>query len=313
MSEILLIGGYPAAGKTSVVDQYPNHERLNRDTIGGSLADLAVELEKRIKIGKKKSFILDNTYSLKSQRKAVLDVGARNNIPVKMIWMNTSIEDAQVNACTRMMSRFGKILSPDEIEAKKDPNTFGPAVLFMFKKQLEMPQKSEGFAELEIVKFVRKANPEYKGKALILDYDGTLRKTKSGAKYPISISDIEILPGRKEILKKYLADGYKLLGASNQSGIAKGDLKLDIARACFEYTNKLLGVDIEYQFCPHKIPPIICFCRKPSPGLPVYFIEKHKLDRDQTIFVGDMTTDRTCASRAGIKYMDQAEFFKDRS
>jgi hypothetical protein len=37
---------------------------------------------------------------------------------------------------------------------------------------------------------------------------------------------------------------------------------------------------------------------------------KHKLSRKDCIFVGDMTTDKTFATRAGITYYDQADFFK---
>jgi len=46
------------------------------------------------------------------------------------------------------------------------------------------------------------------------------------------------------------------------------------------------------------------------PGLVVEFILKHKLNRKECIFVGDMTTDETFAKRAGFQYVDHAEFFK---
>jgi len=45
------------------------------------------------------------------------------------------------------------------------------------------------------------------------------------------------------------------------------------------------------------------------PGLGVAFIEKYKLDRAQVVMVGDMTTDRTFAARAGVRFVDQADFF----
>ena len=88
-------------------------------------------------------------------------------------------------------------------------------------------------------------------------------------------------------------DRFSKPGISNQSGIAKGELTVADAEACFQRTNELLGVEIEFLYCPHRVPPISCYCRKPQVGLAVQLIEKHKLDRSKTIFVGDMTTDKT--------------------
>ena len=72
---------------------------------------------------------------------------------------------------------------------------------------------------------------------------------------------------------------------------------------------ELLGVDIEVSFCPHDPAPIKCWCRKPMPGLGVAFIEKYQLDRAQTLMVGDLTTDRTFAARAGLRFVNEADFF----
>lgn len=307
--EIALFVGYPAAGKSSMVDQFPDYERLNRDTIGGSLDDIALELARQIRTGKKK-FVLDNTYATAAQRRPVLDIAKQAGIPVRCIYLTTRIEDAQVNACQRMIQKYGKILAPDEITKTRDPNTYPPVVLFKFKNEFQPPEKTEGFDSIDEIKFVRKVGPEYKNAAYIFDYDGTLRKTKSGAHFPCDVGDIEALPGRKEKLKQLKAEGFLLLGVSNQSGVAKGDLKLETAKACFEYTNKLLGADIEYSFCPHKVPPIMCFCRKPMPGLGIQFIEKHKLDRAKTTYVGDIKSDKTFAERCGFQFALAEQFFK---
>lgn len=311
MKEIVIIPGFPAAGKSSLcAERFANYNRLNRDTIGGSLADIAGVLDRQISDGIAERFVLDNTYATRVHRKAVIDVGKRHGIPVRCVWLKTSIEDAQVNACQRMIERHGKLLMPEEISTAKDPNIFPTAVLFKFRKEFEPPTTDEGFSTLEEVRFVRKLRIGYTNKAAILDFDGTLRKTKSGAKFPTTIDDVEILPGRTEVLKRCQAEGYKLLGVSNQSGVAKGDLTADMAKAIFIQTNKLLRLDIDFAFCPHTSTPISCYCRKPMPGSGVAFIEKYKLNPDKTIMVGDMTTDKTFAGRCGFKYMDQSEFFK---
>jgi len=82
-----------------------------------------------------------------------------------------------------------------------------------------------------------------------------------------------------------------------------------LAIACFERTNKLLGVDIEYYYCPHRVPPITCYCRKPQSGLGVHLIETHKLNPAECIYVGDRGTDKTFAKRLGFNYVDANDFF----
>lgn len=309
-TEILIVMGYPASGKSSyVADKLAQgYTRLNRDTLGGSLDKLAERLDAEIAAGGQR-FVLDNTYPTAESRRAVLDVAKKHGIPARCLLLETSIEDAQVNAVARMIRLRGKLLTPEEIKQAKDPNIFPPAVLFAYRNSFEKPNAAEGWASIEKVPFVRAPDEAYAGKALLLDYDGTLRKTKSGDKYPKSPDDIEILPGRREVLSRYQKDGYHLLGVSNQGDVGRGKLSMDAAIACFQRTNELLGLDVEIAFCPHNPAPISCFCRKPMPGIGVAYIEKYKLDRRETLMVGDMTTDKTFASRVGIKYVDASAFF----
>ena len=220
------------------------------------------------------------------------------------------MEDSSVNAVTRMIKRHGKLFrTADDYKNCKDPNMFPPAVLFKGRKELIKPTKTEGFSDVITIKFKRQHNG-YTNKAILLDYDGTLRDTKSGSIYPTNVDDIFILPGRIEKLKEYIAKGYILLGVSNQSGVAKGALTYERAKECFDKTNQLLGLDIDVSFCPHSVPPIVCYCRKPGVGHGVEFIEKYKLDPSQCIMVGDMKTDETFAKRCGFKYQEASEFFR---
>ena len=141
-----------------------------------------------------------------------------------------------------------------------------------------------------------------------MDYDGTLRVSVGKEEWPEEVADVKALPGRTQILQSYLDKGYRLLGVSNQSAIAKG---LDTQKVidCFKRTNELLGLDIEYMFCPHRIPPVSCYCRKPHVGFGAYFIAKYKLDPRQCVMVGDQTTDETFAKRCGFQYQDATKFF----
>jgi HAD superfamily hydrolase (TIGR01662 family) len=284
------------------------YHRVNRDELGGKLDSLPQIVTDLHKKGTEK-FVLDNTYVNIESRKSIIDCGNKLGIPVGCVWLQTSFEDAQFNACQRMIRKAGRLLDPEDFKTNKDPNLFPPVALFAYKKNFQKPTLTEGFSDITNVLFVRKKDPKYRNKALILDYDDTLRETDNELGYPTKPSEVKILPGRKEKLAEYVKKGYKLLGASNQSGVARKNLTAQDAVDCFEETNRLLGHEIDYFFCRHSIPPVVCYCRKPQVGIFVHFMEKHLLDPEQCIFVGDQTSDKTFAERCKIKYYHADEFF----
>jgi HAD superfamily hydrolase (TIGR01662 family) len=311
MSEVKMVVGYPASGKSTVTKEMIKKSAvsLNRDTEGGTIVGLLPKLETLLKDGK--DVVLDNTFPTIEVRKPFLEMAKKYNADVTCSLMSTSIEDAQFNVVQRAIGLIGKFPTPEAIKEAKHTNIFPPLVLFRYKKEFQKPTVEEGFSKVEVIKFVRKENPEFTNKALIVDYDGTLRECKGGnEKFPVSKDQIEIKANRTKVLQAYKDKGYILLGISNQSGVHKGELSEQTAIELFEHTNKELGIDIEYRFCPHQSAPISCYCRKPMTGLFVEFMLKHKLNRKECIYVGDMTTDKTMATRAGIQYVDQAEFFK---
>ena len=311
MSKVTMVVGFPASGKSTVTKELikKGAVSLNRDTEGGTIVSLLPKMESLIKDGK--DIILDNTFPTIEVRKPFLELAKKLGADISCTLMSTSIEDAQFNVVQRAIGLIGKFPTPEAIKAAKHTNIFPPTVLFKYKKEFQKPTVEEGFSKVDVHKFVRLENPEFTNKALIVDYDGTLRECIGGnEKFPVSKDQIEIKPGRTKVLQAYKDKGYILLGISNQSGVAKGELSEQTAIELFDYTNKQLGIDIEYRFCPHQSAPISCYCRKPMPGIGVEFIMKHKLNRKECIFVGDMTTDETFAKRAGFQYVDQAEFFK---
>jgi HAD superfamily hydrolase (TIGR01662 family) len=228
--------------------------------------------------------------------------------------MNTKIEDAQINALHRMWQRYGQVfMTADDIkahaDAKKDPNIWPIAVLFKYRKMAERPTKAEGFDSIEKVKFVREPlGSEYNKTALIFDYDDTLRHTEGDGRWPTHPDQVRLLPDRKKVVTNVAKDYDFLLGVSNQAPIAKG-LPEKVAVACFERTNELLGQKIEYYYCPHNVPPITCYCRKPQSGIAVMLIEKHKLNPANCLFVGDAGSDRTFAGRIGFQFAEADKFF----
>jgi HAD superfamily hydrolase (TIGR01662 family) len=313
-NKIILIIGYPASGKTETAKAYidQGYYRLNRDEIGGKLDDLVKHLEDLYKNKNVINFVMDNTYSTLQSRKSVIQWAHNNNFDIECQWIDLDIGDALYNAVQRMINAYGKMLSPVQIRKCKDLGVYPPVVIYKIRKAFEAPTVEEGFHNVVKVPFKRKIDKSmYFNKAIILDYDGTLRGTKSGENYPKTPNDVEILPNRTETLKEYIKKGYLLLGASNQSFVSKKVMTEKQAIECFEKTNELLGVKIDYKFCPHAAYPQICYCRKPMPGMAVEFIERYKLDPSKCIMVGDSKTDKTFVSRCGFQYSKPKDFFKE--
>jgi len=314
--EIVIYSGYPASGKSTHAQTFidAGYRRFNRDTMASKLSSLVGMMENAARVGSKQ-FVLDNTYLTAEQRQPVIEAAKRLKLPVRCLRMGTTFEDAMFNVCQRLVKEYGKIPHPwefkDLAKTAKEDNIFPAVVMFRARKEFQEPDTIEGITEIATVPFVRKAQDGYGGKAVIFDYDGTLRHTASGNKYPLVATDVVVPPNRPPVLEKYKNDGYTLLGVSNQSGIGTEKVTEDVVVAAFKYTNKLLGHDIDFQYCPHCPPPsTMCYCRKPQPGLGVVLISKYRLDPRQCIFVGDMTTDKTFAGRCGFQYVNEQDFFK---
>ncbi len=313
-SQVVLIVGYPASGKSTLAEEFKaqGYEYLNRDQRGGKVTDMVVPMMNFLKAGK--NVVLDNTFPDRSVRQPFVDAAYRVGAEIHCLIQNDpskdqAIVDAQVNACHRMIERCGSVLTPEQIKTTRQPNIFPPAVLFKYKKQYETPTDAEGFHSIEYRKFKRIVRPGYTNRALIVDYDGTLRESVGDKQWPEKVSDVKLLPRRKEKVAQYKELGFSLLlGASNQSAIAKG-LDEQVVIDCFKKTNDLLEQDIDVIYCPHRIPPMSCFCRKPMPGMGIHFIEKYKLDPSQCLYVGDMTQDKTFARRCGFQFQLAEAFF----
>lgn len=309
--EIVIVMGYPAAGKTTITKEFTDqgYRRINRDTEGGSLDGLLALVKQAIHGG---SVVLDNTYPTRESRQGIVKVAKEVGVDIRCVHLDTSFEDAQLNACYRMLDAQDKLLDEAGLAKLKNANLFPPVVQFTYKNKFEEPSTSEGFHQIEHRQFERKKPADWKNKAYIFDYDQTLRDVSNGLGYPTKPGEQFVLPGRAEKIQKVQKEGWLLLGASNQSGVAKGKLTYEDAVKCFEETNQKLGAKIDYQFCPHHIPPVKCFCRKPAPGMGALLIRKHKLNPAECIFVGDQTTDKTFAKRCGFKFYHADEFFRIR-
>ncbi|CAE7860251.1 unnamed protein product [Symbiodinium microadriaticum] len=292
--------------------------------IAFKVVDLIPICEQELKAGK--SVVLDNTFPTIPSRQPFIDLAKKLGCEIHCVHLTTPFEDAQLNACLRMMDRAGKILGPND--KTKDPNLFPPAALFRYKKLYENkkdkgtypvpehpgkqdPKKEHGFDTVVKRPFERVWGSEYTNAALILDADDTIRRSVGEKAWPEKPEDVQVIDGCKERIEEYMAEeGITLLfGASNQSAIAKGRMTHDEVKACFAETNHQIGLDIPWLYSPWLPPTNITYCRKPHCGMGAQLIYEHKLLPSKCLYVGDSTSDKTFAKRCGFQYQHPKEFF----
>jgi D-glycero-D-manno-heptose 1,7-bisphosphate phosphatase len=105
-------------------------------------------------------------------------------------------------------------------------------------------------------------------KLLILDRDGTLNRNRDD--YVASPDEWEALPGALEAVARLNHGGWRVVLATNQSGIGRGLFDMASMNAIHAKMHRQLaavGGRVEAVFfCPHA-PEDACHCRKPEPGL----------------------------------------------
>jgi aryl-alcohol dehydrogenase-like predicted oxidoreductase/histidinol phosphatase-like enzyme/predicted kinase len=310
--EVVLIMGLPGAGKSTLAHRFvaDGYHRLNRDETGGTLRGLLPAFERALTNGTTR-IVLDNTCLSRKSRAPFVEAARRRGLSVRCLFLSTSLEDAQMNTVSRLLARHGKLLADDDLRraARDDPGAFAPGTHFRLQRELEPPTPAEGFTRIETVAFERHYPPDYVNRALLVWCDGVLTRSRSGARVPASLEDVDVIDGRGDVLRRYRDDGWRLVGMSWQPEIADGARTADEADAVLARMQALLGVEMDIVYCPHGAGPPVCWCRKPLPGLGVLAIERHRLDPSRCLFVGAGPQDPGFARRLGFGYREASEFF----
>ncbi|MBI5100286.1 MAG: lipopolysaccharide heptosyltransferase II [Nitrospirae bacterium] len=130
-------------------------------------------------------------------------------------------------------------------------------------------------------------------RAVFFDRDGTLCRD---AHYLSRMEDFEVFSGISE-LKALKEKGFKLIGVSNQSGVARGLVDESFVKEINAIFTGSYGFDGFY-YCPHH-PDEHCSCRKPEPGMLFEARVDHGIDLKRSFVVGDKDVDMRLAKAAG--------------
>jgi histidinol-phosphate phosphatase family protein len=140
---------------------------------------------------------------------------------------------------------------------------------------------------------------------VILDRDGVLNRKPPQAQYVRDWTEWEWCQSSLEALRLLHEAGYRIIIASNQSGIGRGamtEADLDAIHGRMKQEAARAGgrIDAIY-YCPHDWKDG-CECRKPKPGLLFGAQRDFHLDLTRTPFIGDDDRDATAANAAGCPF-----------
>jgi len=142
------------------------------------------------------------------------------------------------------------------------------------------------------------------GKIIILDRDGILNKKMDPRQYLKSFSELSYEMQYIKIFETLGGLGYNFVVASNQPGVATGQVSEDFLSELHRKMTTYLrafGVNIlAFYVCKHHWDKN-CICRKPKPGLLNQIAGEFALSASTTYFIGDEEKDLQAALSAGMQ------------
>jgi len=146
------------------------------------------------------------------------------------------------------------------------------------------------------------------GRAVFVDRDGVLIRDVN---HLTAASQIEVLDGVPQSLRRLRDAGWAVVVATNQSVVARGWITEDGLREIHRALTAQLGaggavLDAIY-YCPHHPDGAMaayrtmCDCRKPRPGMLVRAAADLNLDLRASVMVGDASSDIEAGRQAGCR------------
>ena len=139
-------------------------------------------------------------------------------------------------------------------------------------------------------------------KLVILDRDGTINHDSD--QYIKSPAEWKPIPGSLEAIARLTQGGWRIVVATNQSGIARGLFDMSTLNAIHAEMHRAVGqaggrIDAIF-FCPHAADSN-CECRKPKPGLLHEIATRFGVELEDVPMIGDSPRDLEAAAAAGAK------------
>ncbi len=135
---------------------------------------------------------------------------------------------------------------------------------------------------------------------VVLDRDGVINFDSDD--YVKSPAEWTPIPGSLDAIARLKRAGYRVVVASNQSGVGRGLFDVD---TLFDIHRKFLGLLEEaggrldgFFFCPHH-PDVGCECRKPRPGMLEDICQRFGVSGSELLMVGDTQKDLDAVAAVG--------------
>jgi D-glycero-D-manno-heptose 1,7-bisphosphate phosphatase len=137
-------------------------------------------------------------------------------------------------------------------------------------------------------------------KLIILDRDGVINfDSDEYIKHP---DEWKAIPGSLEAIARLNQSGYRVVVATNQSGVGRGLFDMNTLNAIHEKmidaTARVGGRIEAIFFCPHAA-NVGCECRKPAIGMFVEISQRYSLPFAQVPVIGDSLRDLQAAKTSG--------------
>jgi len=139
-------------------------------------------------------------------------------------------------------------------------------------------------------------------KFIVLDRDGVINKDSD--QFIKSPEEWEAIPGSLEAIAKLNQAGWRVVVASNQSGVGRGLFGMDMLNAIngrmIEALAQAGGRLDAIFFCPHAADST-CDCRKPKPGLLEQIQARFSVNLTGVPMVGDSLRDLQAGIAVGCE------------
>ncbi len=137
---------------------------------------------------------------------------------------------------------------------------------------------------------------------VILDRDGVINEDSED--FIKSAEEWHAIPGSPEAIARLTHANYRVVVATNQSGMGRGFFDIGDFNRINEKMNREIanaGGHIEGIFyCPHR-PEDKCNCRKPEPGLLIEICRRLHCDLEGVPAIGDSLRDIKAAQTVGAR------------